>query len=340
MPRDPESILVLRLGGIGEVLAVTPALRAVRERFPRAWIALLAERPAGEAAGGFVDDWIVADGPFRAAPRDLLRPGLYAQALRLVERLARRRWDLLLDFHHLFAWRHAVKPLLVSLLSRAPRRVGFGRAFFLTDPVPDPDRLPMVERNGPFLAALGLELADARPVLRVAPADAEWIEALLAGLDVAGPLIAVCPGSSRPVQRWGADRFREAAARLSAHGRVVMVGSASERALCEAAAPPGAIHLAGRTSFGRLAALLARASLLVANDSGPLHMAYALGTPVVGLFRPGEVLRWGSYPETRRFRALTREGPGAESGATLPLIPVEDVVRAAEELLHAHPPRP
>ena len=340
MPREPETILVLRLGGIGEVLAVTPALRAVRGRFPRARIALLAERPAGEAAAAFVDDWIVADAPYRAGPADLLRPGLYAQALRLAERILRRRWDLLLDFHHLFAWRHALKPLLVSVLSRAPRRVGFGRAFFRTDAVPDPDGLSMAERNGPFLAALGLELEDPRPVLRVAAADAEWIDALLSALGVDGRPVAVCPGSSREVQRWGAGRFREAAARLSSRGRIVLVGSPSERALCDAAAPPGAVNLAGRTTFGRLAALLARASVLVANDSGPLHMAYALGTPVVGIFRPGEVRRWGSYPDARRFRALTREGPGAETGATLPLVSVDEVVRAAEELMHAHPPRP
>jgi len=340
MPRDPENILALRLGGIGEVLAVTPALRAVRERFSRAWITLLAERPSCDVALPWVDEVVVAQGPFRAvAPKSLLDPGFYSDSLRLMERLLRRKYDLFLDFHHLFAWRHAIKPLLISLLTRAPRRVGFGSGFFLTDVVPDPDDRHMSERNGAFLAPLGIRLEDSRPILSVAPADQEWVDALLAALRLPHKtLIAVAPGSSRPVQRWGTDRFREAARRLSTHGTIVTVGSESERELCEEVAA-GAVNLAGRTTVGRLAALLRRASLLVANDSGPLHMAYAVGTPVVGLFRPGEVRRWGSYGETRRFRALTREGAGAERGETLPLIPVDEVVAVAEELLGANPPR-
>lgn len=340
MPRDPEQILALRLGGIGEVLAVTPSLRAVRERFPRARITLLAERPSFEVALPWVDDVVIAQGPFRAgALGSLLKPGLYAESLRLIEQLLRRKYDLFLDFHHLFARRHAIKPLLVALLSRARRRIGFGDGFFLTDPVPDPDDRHMAERNSAFLAPLGIRIEDSRPILRVTEADREWVDALLAALQLSGRrIIAVAPGSSREVQRWGTDRFRDAAARLSRTGSVVVVGSPSERELCEAVAA-GAMNLAGRTTVGRLAALLQRCALLVANDSGPLHMAYAVGTPVVGLFRPGEVRRWGSYAESRRFRALTKEGPGAQEGKTLPLISVDEVVNAAEELLGENTPR-
>lgn len=340
MPRDPEHILALRLGGIGEVLAVTPALQAVRQRFSHARITLLAERPAFEMASRWVDDVVVAQGPFRAvSPGALLDPRFYAESLRLIERLLRRKYDLFLDFHHLFAWRHAVKPLLVSLLSRAPRRVGFGPAFFLTDPVSDPDDRAMAERNRAFLAPLGISLADSTPILEVPSADQEWIDALLAALGISRrPVFAVAPGSSRPVQRWGTDRFREVAKRLSSRGTVIAVGSADERALCDEVAA-GGLNLAGQTTLGRLAGLFRRSSLLVANDSGPLHMAYAVGTRVVGLFRPGEVRRWGSYPDRRRFRALSREGAGAELGLTLSQISVNDVMAAAEDLLGENPPR-
>ena len=341
MPRDPESILVLRLGGIGEVLAITPALRALRGRFARSTITLLAERPACEVAAEWVDDVVEADAPYRAGGlASLLSARLYSEGVALVERLLRRRYDLFLDFHHLFAWRHAVKPFLASILSRAPRRIGFGAPFFLTDPVADPDDRPMVERNRAILAPLGIEIADPRPSLAVAPADQEWVDALLGATGLAGKrLIAVSPGSSRPLTRWGADRFREAAARLAPRGTIVLVGSAGERALCESASA-GGLNLAGHTTVGRLAALLKRCALLVSNDSGPLHMAFALGTPVVGIFRPGEVLRWGSYRDASRFRALSREGPGAAEGRTLPLVTVDEVVAAAGALLDANPPRP
>lgn len=341
MPRDPEHILVLRLGGIGEVLAITPALRAVRARFARAWITLLAETPASEVAREWVDEVVRADAPYRARRlSSLFSARLYAEGVRLVERLLRRKYDLFLDFHHLFAWRHAVKPFLVSLVARAPRRVGFGAGFFLTDPVPDPDDRPMVDRNRAFLAPLGIGLEDPRPSLGVAEADREWVDSLLAAAGLAGKrLIAFGPGSSRSVTRWGAERFREAAARLVSRGTIVLVGTAEERGLCESVAP-GAVNLAGHTTVGRLAALLRRCALLVSNDSGPFHMAYALGTPVVGIFRPGEVRRWGSYGEAGRFRALFREGPGAEEGRTLPLVTVDEVVSAAEALLDANPARP
>lgn len=340
MLKEPENILVLRLGGIGEVLAITPALRAVRSRFERAWITLLAERPACEMARGWVDEVVEANAPYRAgAPTSFLSPRLYVESMRLVERVLLRKYDLFLDFHHLFGWRHGIKPLLVSLLSRAPERVGFGNGFFLTRPVPDPDDRHMTERNRSFLAALGIEIADTRPSLSVSAADQEWVDSLLQAIDRApGRIIAISPGSSRPVTRWGSDRFREAAVRLSRRHPIVLVGTKDERALCDSVGV--GTNLAGRTTVGRLAALLNRCALLVSNDSGPLHMAYALGTPVVGILRPLEYRRWGSYADTRRYRAFYREGSGAGEGRTLPLITVDEVVRAAEELLHENPPRP
>lgn len=341
MSREPENILALRLGGIGEVLAVTPALDAVRRRFPRAWITLLAERPACEMAAGLVDEVVDANEPYRAHGLGwLFSPRLYTESARLVGRLLRRKYDLFLDFHHLFSWRHAVKPALVSMLSRAPRRVGFGSGFFLTDGVPDPDDRHMVERSRALLAPLGIEIPEVRPLLGVSAADQEWVDSLLDAMGLSGKrLIAVAPGSSRPVTRWGADRFREAARRLAARGTIVLVGSPEERALCDEVAA-GSVNFAGKTTVGRLAALLKRSALLLSNDSGPLHMAHALGTPVVGIFRPLEYRRWGSYRDARRFRALWREGPGAEEGRTLPLISVEEAVAAATELLDETAARP
>ena len=340
MPREPESILVLRLGGIGEVLAITPALREVRARFRRAWITLMAQRPAHEVARGLVNEVVEAESVYKAGMRSLLDPSLYREAAGLARRVLRRKYDLFLDFHHLFAWRHAFKPLLAAFLSRAPRRVGFGDGFFLTDRVPDPDDRPMVERNRPFLAALGIELSDPSPSLAVDPADQAWADHLLETLGIAGkPIVALSPGSSRPVTRWGIERFSAAAQRLSPRGPVVVIGTAAERGLGDEVGA-GSVNLAGLTTVGQLAALLRRCALLVSNDSGPVHIARALGTPVVGIFRPREYLRWGSYGDARRFRALYREGPGAEEGRTLPLIAVDEVVRAAEELLDANPPRP
>jgi ADP-heptose:LPS heptosyltransferase len=340
MPREPEAILALRLGGIGEILAVTPALRAVRERWPRARIALLAERGPGQAAAPWVDEIVAADAPYRARDgRSLLRPAFWCDSFALAERLFRTRWDLLLDFHHRFARRHALKPFLVAALSRARRRIGFGPGFFLTDPVDDPDDRPMVERSRSLVAPLGIDLPDPKPEVRIAAADREWVDALLEAAGLSGKrLILIAPGSSRPATRWPAAKFREAAVRLSRIGPLIAVGSHDERDLCGEALPPGGVNLAGRTTLGRLAALLARGAVLVANDSGPMHLAVAAGTPTVGIFRPGERIRWGGYRS--RFRALWKDGPGAEEGRTLDLVGADEVAAAAEDLLGADPARP
>lgn len=336
MGRDPESILVLRLGGIGEVLAITPALRAVRERYPKARITLLAERPACEVASEFVDEIVAANAPYRAhGLASLLQPRLYSESIRLAERLLRGRYDCFLDFHHLFAWRHAVKPLIVSLLSRAPRRIGFSRGdagFFLTDPVADPDDLPMVERCRAVLAALDIELRDSKPSYRVAAGDLAWVDALGLG----NPMIALSPGSSRPVTRWRIERFVETARRLSGRGTVLSIGTKEERALCGEI--PGR-NFAGETTLGQAAALLQRSALLITNDSGPLHLAVAVGTSVIGIFRPLEYRRWGAYAESPRFRGFYREGPGAQNGETLDQVSVDEVVSAAERMLHENSTR-
>jgi ADP-heptose:LPS heptosyltransferase len=337
MSREPERILALRLGGIGEVLAVTPALRRVRERFPRARMTLLAEEPAGEVAGGIVDEVISVNAVYRAQRLgDLFGGRFLEQSCRLVRGLLRRSFDLFLDFHHRVAWRHAVKPAVVAALSRAPRRVGFdkGRAgFFLTDPVPDPDEGHMTLRSQRLLPALGITPSWEEPRLEVAEADRRWA----AQLNLGSPLVAFSPGASASLKRWPVEGFAEVARRLARRATVVVTGSEAERELC--ARVPG-LNLAGMTRVGQLAALLERCSLLVSTDSGPVHVAYAVGTPVVGIFLPRAFREWGSYRDARRIRALWREGPGAERGATLPLITPDEVVRAAEDLLDAPPARP
>ncbi|MBI2899405.1 MAG: glycosyltransferase family 9 protein [Planctomycetes bacterium] len=339
MEKPLESVLALRLGGIGEVLSITPALKALRRTFPRVRVTLLAERPACEVAAGLVDEVIAANALYRAnGLRSLLRPRFYTESVRLVEGLLRRKFDLFLDFHHLPGWRHVLKPVAIGILSRAPRRIGYDggpMGFFLTEKAHDPPDRHMMERTRTVMARLGVEVTDSRPIFAVSDADRAWAASL--GLD--GPLVAVSPGASNAVKMWDVERFAEVARRLSAEARIVVTGSADERALC--ARVPG-VNLAGAMNLGRFAALLERCRLLVSNDSGPVHIAYAVGTPVVGIFLPRAYREWGTYADAAKFRALYRDGPGAQRGKTLKEITVEEVVAAAREFLESHEtaPRP
>ena len=106
-----------------------------------------------------------------------------------------------------------------------------------------------------------------------------------------GPLVGIFPGAHAPARRWAAERFTELASRVAGVGaRVVVLGGASEAALTArvAAAAPGAVDLGGRTDLADLAALLSLCDLVVTNDTGPMHLAGAVGTPTVTLWGPSD----------------------------------------------------
>lgn len=145
---------------------------------------------------------------------------------------------------------------------------------------------------------IGAPPASQYPELWVTAEDRAACHALLLGHGIAAadPVVCVHPGSARPEACWPAERFAAVGRRLTeAGGRVVLFGAAGHRDLCStiAKAIPGAVSLAGETSLPMLAALLQRSVLLVTNDSGPMHMAAALGTPLVAAFGPASPAHTG-----------------------------------------------
>ncbi len=173
----------------------------------------------------------------------------------------------------------------------ARRRVGFagpGRAVCFSHQVQRPVRGSehLLEEYERLAAALGVAAGGVEPQVVVAPAARERAQALTG----AEGYLAVAPAAIYgPAKRWGVDRFAEAAGRLVADRdwRVVVVGGPGDRQVCaELGSRLGvaAIDLSGRTTIAELAAVLAGASLVLANDSGPMHLAAAVGAPVVGIF--------------------------------------------------------
>jgi len=115
-----------------------------------------------------------------------------------------------------------------------------------------------------------------------------WSERLPAG---GGPLVGLCPGSNAPARRWPVDRFGELARRVASAGaRLVVLGGAAEVSLTGrlADAVPGSVDLGGRTDVADLAAVLSLCDVVVTNDSGPMHLAGAVGTPTVSLWGPSD----------------------------------------------------
>ena len=275
-------IVVMKLSATGDVVLITPSLRALRERFQQAHITVVVGRENSELLNRcpYVDELVPFD-----RKKDGTLPGL----LKLGKRLRLAQADLVVDFQNnrLSHW--------LGWLSGAPQRYGYaGRkwSWLLTHSVAEPPKaMPPVPHQFRLLQLLGIEAAAEELELWPGPGDEARVEALLKEAWVADnqPLVAVHPGSRWASKRWPTEKYVELIDRLAtlSKARVILTGSQSERPLCEQihrAAKSKPFVAAGRTSLNDLVALLRRCRVLVGGDSAPLHMAAATGTPVVALF--------------------------------------------------------
>ncbi|MBI5854236.1 MAG: glycosyltransferase family 9 protein [Nitrospirae bacterium] len=209
--------------------------------------------------------------------------------------------------------------------------------------------MPMVEYDLCALAPLSVPPATTRPVMWTAPQDEAEAGQLLQTTGLAGrPWVMVHPGARYWFKSWAAERFAALIDHCMMRGlSVALVGGPGDQeqagritGLC--ARPP--VNLAGRTSLLGLAALMKHCALFIGNDAGPMHMAAAMGAPVLGLFGPSDPSVWG--PRGAQIEVIYRGldcrrcfHPTCERGAEscMNQIPVEEVVQAANRLLRLKP---
>ncbi|MEO0652126.1 MAG: glycosyltransferase family 9 protein, partial [Planctomycetota bacterium] len=292
--RRVERVLVIKFWGIGSLSLLTPAVGSLRRRHPGARIELLTLAPNVEFARGLelfdaIRELDVAGASW---------PRLFGRIVRLILGLRHLRFDAVYDFE--FFTRFSA---IISLLTGAPQTAGFfapsvWRGGFHTERVPF-NRYWHVARN--FRSLAGGESGEAVAPedlvpFRVRPEHDAEVDALLAA-DDPRPLVVLNPnaGHLSLERRWPRERFAALAACLHRgdDARVVLIGAPSERewtgavaALAPAVPDDALLDLSGRLSIGGLHALLARAGVFVGNDSGPMHLAAALGVPTIGLFGP------------------------------------------------------
>lgn len=288
-----RNVLAVRLDGMGDVLMTTPALRAIRQSVPDARLTLLTSAAGAEVARYIpeVDTTLVRVPPWmKATP-----PAEPADELRWIEQLRDGRFDAAVVFTV-----HTQSPLPAALelwLAGIPFRLAHCREnpySLLTDWVPEPEPdVPLrheVRRQLDLVASVGFETEDVDLSFRVPPDDVRgmrrWADER--GLQPGGRWAVLHPGATAPSRRYPPDRYLQAAQRLTAEDgfRWVISGSAGEAALVQAIAGPlgqAAVPMTG-LSLGELAALLTIAPLLVTNNTGPAHLAAAIGTPVVDLY--------------------------------------------------------
>jgi heptosyltransferase-2 len=356
-PAEVRRILVRSTNWIGDVVMISPALRALRAGFPAARLDVLAR--AG-VAGAFAAHPLVDEVVTEERRSGSGRHGGLTGALRLARELRRRDYDLAVILPK------SIAAALAPALARIPRRVGYataGRGPLLTLRVPVPPGADAIHHADFFLGParfLGCPDGDRALAFPVPEEDRQAAERFLreAGVrrrrDDGHPLVAIHPGASRPERAWAAERFGELARRLTEGGaRVLVLGGprdlgAAARVL--ASAGPGAVNGARLDSLARMAALVSCCDLFIGNDSGPAHVAAAVGTPTVAVFGPGVPWKTAPYVPASRRREATRHFPcapcrqdffrecdPAPSGKPwcLEAVSVDEVFAAAADLLLA-----
>lgn len=302
-------ILIVKLSAIGDVIHTLPALTALRRHYPNAQIDWLVEEAAAELVQGHeaLDRVLVWR---RREFVGLLRSGEVSSAvkrfLNLLLALRDTRYDLIIDFQAL------LKSSLWIFLARGRRKTGFGPGMehaenshlFLNERIPSVSmEMHALDRGLRLLQALGIPAAQVRYDLPIGADDARTAERLLVegGLRLDQPFVAVNPMAKWPTKLWAAERFRELAECLLARGfQVVFTGSKVDRSFIDEMAGPlgsSVIRLDGRTALKVLAAVYRSATVVVSTDTGPMHLAAAVGRPVVALFGPTAPWRTGPYGE-------------------------------------------
>ena len=311
LPEPPRRVLAVRLDNIGDVVMTGPALRALKQAWPESELTLLVS-PAGSRVAPLLPwaDHVVVQ---RTVWQDLGRlPFDPAREQAFIDRLREGRYDLAVIFTSFS--QSPFGAAYACYLAGIPRRIGqardFGGALLSTCVTPLAAEAHQVDRNLHVLSAFGWDVRNRRLELDVPAHVSARADALLAGAGVAPDehFIALAPGATCSARRYDTARFAEVAQKLAQHAPhpVVVVGGESDRDFTARwPSLPGLVSLAGATSVPELAAVLRRARLVVANNSGPMHIADAFARPQVVLFSGTEhESQWS--PRTSRARLLRR----------------------------------
>jgi len=301
------NILIVKLSAVGDVIHTLPSLSALRRQFPQAHISWVVEEAASDLLrdNPCLDEVIISG---RKRWLKELRQGKFSQVLqegrRFLSRLRRRRYDLVIDFHGLF------KSAILTWLSGAPRRLGYDSmqelsGLFYNEKIPEDLNRHAVDRYLDFPRDLGADPGKPEFPLAISAPQHRHIEQLFAEFHLGDGenLIAINTVALWETKLWIDEKFAHLADRIARELKASVVFTGSDPApmdgiLSQMTTP--AVNLGGRTSLRELAYLYQRSRLLITTDSGPMHLAAAVETPVIALFGPTDPVRTGPYGEGHR----------------------------------------
>ncbi len=305
-PEAARKILVVSSTALGDTLLSTPAIRAVRRRYPKALIIACLNKDNMELFSNnpYIDGAVAFHGG-------------YKKFWATIKELKKFKFDLALILH-------GNEPQATPLCYLSGARFIFklpndSRYNFLLS-----NRTPVlgwkdlghgIEARLKTAGLAGCKAIDPRMELFVHAELEESVDGFLKGegINSSAPLIGFQPGASTVSRMWFADRFAELGRRLVKDipgGRVVLTGSPAEKGLCDSIAKEigeGAVSSAGRIGLKELPPLIKRFNVFVTGDTGPMHIAFTTGTPVVALYAVSDPARTGPFYSRERHRVIKKE---------------------------------
>ena len=327
---DPRNILVIHFGQLGDVVLALPAFRAIRQRFPNARITVAVGKPANEvvAMSGYADEIFEVD---RVSLRDGNKLISIGRIIKFVMRVRQEKFDFVIDLHSLS------ETNLLGYLSGAPHRLYSRRpgrsidflANFKPRPPLEEKSRHITDRYLDLLKPLDIQNASRVPVIKTSPAGDFAVAALLKKQKAESGelLVGLFPGAGNVSRKWPLEHYAQLADHLIRNDRVRVVVFAGPEEREEVPRmrtlfPPNTIFL-DRLTISQLVSAQARLTVLISNDTGPAHLAAAVGAPVIVILdcpTPHSFV-----PQGDQHRLIC--------GADITKITVDEVYQAAHELL-------
>ena len=347
--RGKRKILLVNMAALGDIVMMTPVVRAIKAAYPDSSLELLTIDRSKDLAEGIAGIDRVHSVPIHyrfAGPIALFK------LFRMLLELRGERFDALVNLSLVSSFGGLLKTGLINKIVRAGLsscRVlkGLGRAGDYTFFEEKVEKKSSVDLSSNLLSPLGLALRDTGINYVPSGEDKKTVAKELAAMGVSGkPLIGFNPGAFRPSRRWPPEYWRKLAALLLEKypaALVVVTGSPGEKELAESLrVSDRVVPLAGKFTTRESAALYSRLDLFITNDTGPMHLAAAVGTKTVCIFGPGDYWRFApSVPEDKK-RVVRKDIPGCEfpcykfdckNPICLDSISPEDVLAAAADFL-------
>ncbi len=331
MPDTLKNLLIIKPSSLGDIVMALPALTALRKSFPDAKITWLIRPEFATLLKNHPHVTAISIFDRKLLGKAWFHPRAFVSLLSFIRRLRRSKFDAVIDLQGLF------RTASLAWLSGCKKRFGmadareFAHIFYTCKVARDPDCMHMVDYYLKIVQAITGSKTRARFVFPHDPDAVDSVSTLLKINDIKTDNYAVfIPGSAHSDKCWPTRRFAALADRISSHFHlsIAATGTESENDTVETLknlANVPIANLAGKTSLTELIALLKAAKLVVTNDTGPGHIAAALGTPLVMIFGRSNPARLAPYGNPQSAVAIEPAGRGLQFNCTDPKYDINNI---------------